>query len=154
MKFGPSRAPIEPAETGSTAGGAIASRRAAARAFTLVEVLAALLMMAIIIPVAMQGMSVASRAGLLGQRKAAAMRIADRVLNELIVEGQTAQNSSSGTVAEGDTNYPWTMRSENWSEDQMTQLTVTVTFTVQGNDYDVSASTLIVPPGSTTMTMQ
>ena len=50
--------------------------RRSRRAFTLIEVLAALLLMAIVIPVAMQGMSIASRAGLLGQRKAAAMRVA------------------------------------------------------------------------------
>ena len=54
-------------------------------AFTLVEVLASLLMMAIIIPVAIEGMSVASRVGMLGQRKAAAMRVAERVINEVLV---------------------------------------------------------------------
>lgn len=119
------------------------------RGFTLVEVLAALLMMAIIIPVAMEGMSVASRAGVLGQRKAAACRIAERVLNELIVEGETQQASTSGNTSDGDTNYPWTMRSETWSEDAMLHMTVTVTFTVQGNNYEISASTLIPPASST-----
>lgn len=101
--------------------------------------------MAIIVPVAMQGMSIASRAGMMGQRKAAAMRIAERVLNELIVTGQTAQTTNSGTVAEGNTTYPWTLESEAWSEDPMLQLTVRVTFTVQGGEYSVSASTLIDP---------
>lgn len=117
-------------------------------AFTLVEVLAALLMMAIIIPVAMEGMSVASRAGVLGQRKAAAMRVAERILNETIVLGDTQQSSSSGTMADGDTNYPWTMRTETWPEDSMLQMTVTVTFMVQGNSYDVSATTLVAPIGA------
>src|SRR5512140_1594964 len=87
------------------------------RAFTLVEVLAALLMMAIIIPVAMEGMSVASRVGVLGQRKAVAMRVAERVLNELIVESQSQQSSASGTAVEGDASYPWSMHVENWTED-------------------------------------
>jgi len=114
----------------------------------LVEVLAALLMMAIIIPVAMEGMSVASRAGVLGQRKAAAMRVAERILNETIVMGDTQQSSSSGTIADGDTQYPWTMRTETWPEDSMLQMTVTVTFTVQGNPYDVSATTLVAPIGA------
>ncbi len=122
------------------------------RAFTLVEVLAALLMMAIVIPVTMEGMSVASRAGVLGQRKAAAMRVAERVLNELIVEGETQQTTSSGSIADGDMTYPWAMRSETWSEDAMLHMTVTVTFTVQGNNYDVSASTLIAPASSATTT--
>ena len=112
------------------------------RAFTLIEVLAALLLMAIVIPVAMQGMSIASRAGLLGQRKAAAMRVAERMINELIVTGEMNQSSSSGTVVDGDASYPWTMQSEPWTEDSMTQVTVKVTFSLQGNSYDVSASTL------------
>ena len=118
-------------------------------AFTLVEVLAALLMMAIIIPVAMEGMGVASRVGVLGQRKAAAMRIAERVLNELIVENQTQQSTASGTTIDGETSYPWSMRSQSWTEDAMIEIVVTVTFTVQGSNYDVSASTLIAPASST-----
>ena len=127
-------------------------RRPRVGGFTLIEVLAALLMMAIIIPVAMEGMTTASRAGLLGQRRAAAMRIAERVLNETIVENQTAQASNSGTISEGDTVYPWTLRSEGWSVDALTEMTVTVTFTVRGNPYEVSVSTLVAPP-STTITL-
>ena len=126
------------------------SRRLGRRsAFTLIEVLAALLLMAIIIPVAMEGMSIASRVGMLGQRKAAAMRVAERMLNELMVETQTQQSSSSGTTVEGDTSYPWTMRVENWSEDAMQEMTVTVTFTVQGNNYEVSLTTLLPTPAPT-----
>jgi prepilin-type N-terminal cleavage/methylation domain-containing protein len=131
----------------------ISSRdRAPSIGFTLVEVLAALLLMAIIIPVAMQGMSTASRAGILGQRKAAAMRVAERVLNELIVEDNTQQATSSGTIVEGSVSYPWSMHSETWSEDAMNLITVSVTFSVQGNNYEVSTSTLLAPPSSTITT--
>jgi prepilin-type N-terminal cleavage/methylation domain-containing protein len=115
------------------------------RGFTLVEVLAALLLMAIVVPVAMQGMSIATRAGVMGQRKAAAMRVADRVLNELIVTREALQTSATGTATEGDATYAWTLESQTWTEDAMLQLTVTVTFSVQGNDYTVSASTLFDP---------
>ncbi len=123
--------------------------RRRSRGFTLVEILAALLMMAIIIPVAMEGMSIASRAGILGQRKAAAMRVAERLLNELVVEADTRQATASGTLADGDVSYPWTMRTENWSEDALQQMTVTVTFTLQGQSFDVSASTLLPAAGTT-----
>ncbi|HEY4249467.1 MAG TPA: type II secretion system protein [Lacunisphaera sp.] len=126
------------------------SRRADAaglnrRGFTLVEVLASLLLMAIIVPVAMQGMSIASRAGIVSQRKAAAMRVAERVMDEMIATNQLTQNSTSGSQTDGDTTYAWTMTAEPWSADTMTQLTVRVTFTVQGHDYDVAASTLFDP---------
>lgn len=122
------------------------------RAFTLAEVLAALLFMAILIPVAMQGVSVASRAGILGQRKAAAMRIAERVLDEQIATGQVAQATPYGSIVEGDTTYPWTMTTESWTEDAMSVLTVRVSFEVQGTTFDVAASTLYDPAAITTPT--
>src|SRR5216684_819976 len=54
-------------------------------AFTLAEVLAALLFMAIVIPVALEGMHVASRAGSVAVRKREAARVAERILNESLV---------------------------------------------------------------------
>ena len=59
----------------------------------------------------------ASRAGTLGQRKAAAMRIAERVLEEQILTGQMATSTPYGTIVDGDVAYPWTMRSDPWAED-------------------------------------
>jgi type II secretory pathway pseudopilin PulG len=111
----------------------------------LVEVLASLLLMAIVIPVAMQAMTLATRAGVLGQRKVAAMRVADRVLNDLIATGQAFQANTSGTAAEGDATYAWTLESQTWTEDAMLQLTVRVTFAVQGAEFDVRATTLVDP---------
>jgi hypothetical protein len=110
------------------------------------------MLMAIIVPVTMQGLGIANRAGVLGQRKAAAMRVADRLLNEIVVTGDTTQASASGNVADGEFSYPWTMSSGTWDEAPMTVLTVTVTFTVQGEPYTISASTLIDPNASAAAT--
>ena len=115
------------------------------RGFTMAEVLAALLLMAIIVPVAMQGVQIASRAGTLGQRKAAAMRVAERVLNELIATDGLTQSTGSGTAAEGDQTYAWTMQTETWPEDAMNVVTVRVVFNVQGNNYNVSLSSIYDP---------
>lgn len=126
------------------------SRRAA---FTLAEVLAALLLMAILIPVTMQGVSVASRAGTLGQRKATAMRIAERVLDEQIVAHLVGSGTPYGSIVEGDIIYPWTIRSDAWPEDNQSTLnvvTVQVEFNLQGNTYDVAVSTLYDPTITTT----
>ena len=49
--------------------------------FTLAEVLAALLFMAIVIPVAVQGLQIASRAGSVSERKALGARLAESKLN-------------------------------------------------------------------------
>jgi type II secretory pathway pseudopilin PulG len=111
-------------------------------AFTLVEVLAALVFMAILIPVTMQAVQVANRAGQVGERKAVAARIAERVLNEMLVTGGVRQNSGNGRVEERHRVYEWTMRSEPWREDQMSLVTVTVKYEVQGREYDVMLSTL------------
>ena len=112
--------------------------------FTLAEVLAALLFMAIVIPVAMQGLQIASRAGSVSERKAVGARLAERKLNELLVTGQWQSAAQKGTVSEGSQTYTWQLQSEPWSEDgAMRQLTMHVSVPVQGRDYDVHLSTLV-----------
>lgn len=112
------------------------------QAFTLVEVLAALAFMAIVIPVAVDGLRVASLAGQVGERKATASRIAERVLNELLVTGQYRSATQKGVVQEDAREYQWSMRSEPWPLGAMRLVTVEVTYPVQGRDYDVRLSTL------------
>src|SRR5512139_2822370 len=75
--------------------------------FTLAEVLAALLFMAIVIPVAVQGLRIASRAGTVSVRKAVAARLADSKLNKLIVTGQWQSSAQKGTIDEGWQRYSW-----------------------------------------------
>ena len=112
-------------------------------AFTLIEVLAALTLMAIVIPVAVDGMRLSNLAGQVGQRKAVAGRIAERVLNESIVTGQLRGATQNGVVREGAQQYQWAIRSEPWSQDAMRLVTVQVTYPVQGRDYEVRLSTLV-----------
>ena len=118
----------------------------ALRAFTLAEVLAAMMFMAIVIPVAMQGLRIASLAGEVGQRKIVAARIGNKILNELKVTGQLQNTSRSGVVKEGALQYKWSVRSEMWTEDTtspMTLVTLTVAYTAQDKNYDVRLSTLL-----------
>jgi hypothetical protein len=115
--------------------------------FTLAEVLAALVFMAIVIPVALEGLSIASRAGEVAAHKADAAIIAERVLNENVVTTNWNQSVQNGTVRQGIREYRWTMRSEPWNEDPtrdvMRLLSVEVTFAAQGRDYAVRLSTLV-----------
>ena len=117
-----------------------AARRCAG--FTLAEVLAALVFMAIVIPVAVDGLRLASQVGTLGERKTAAGRIAERMLNEIMVTKQWKDAPPSGTVQEGGVEYRWQARNDNWTEDPLRLVTMQVTFAVQGKNYDVSLSTL------------
>ena len=112
--------------------------------FTLAEVLTALLFMAIVIPVAMQGLLIASRAGSVSERKAVGARIAERKLNELVITSQWQSAAQKGTVQEGLQSYTWRLQSETWNEDgAMRLVTVHVIVPVQGQDYDVHVSTLV-----------
>lgn len=112
--------------------------------FTLAEVLAAMLFMAIVIPVAMQGLLIASRAGSVSERKARGARLAESKLNEMIVTGQWQSTAQKGTIQEGLQSYAWQLQSEPWSEDgAMRLVTVHVSVPVQGQDYDVQVSTLV-----------
>ena len=119
--------------------------RSAASAFTLAEVLAALLFMAIVIPVAMQGLQISSRAGALAERKREAARVAERVLNESIVTTNWSKSATSGVLLESDREYRWALHTESWTESPMQLLSVEVTFPVQGTDYSVQLSTLANP---------
>ena len=102
-----------------------------------------MLFMAIVIPVAVQGLRIANLAGQVGERKAIAARIAERVLNELVVTHEWQTSAPKGTIHEGVQDYNWTMLLENWNGGYLRQLTVEVTFQVQGREYDVRLSTLV-----------
>ncbi len=130
--------------------------------FTLIELLVALALMAVIVPVIYKGLQVATLAGEVSQRKALAARIAERVLNETIVNGQT-QTATSGTEQTGPYQFRWTVKNEPWTqlgglqagtvangvdqgvvnENVIHQLSVNVSYGAQGRDYSVKLTTLI-----------
>jgi Tfp pilus assembly protein PilV len=115
--------------------------------FTLAEVLAALVFMAIVIPVAIEALHIASLAGSVAARKAQAARVAQRILNENLVTTNWNQTVQSGTLAEGQRQFRWTLHSDRWTQDPnqsvMLQLTVEVFFAAQNRDYSVRMSTLV-----------
>jgi type II secretory pathway pseudopilin PulG len=111
--------------------------------FTLAEVLAALLFMAIVIPVAVQGLRIASLAGQVGQRKVEAAGIAEQVINNLVVTRQWQNTVQNGTIQQGPIEYNWSMELEPWNHSVLRLLTVQVSFPVQGQEYDVRLSTVV-----------
>ena len=111
-------------------------------AFTLAEVLAAMLFLAIVIPAAVEALHISSLAGEVAVRKGAAARIADRVLNESLVTTNWTGGAQSGTVTEGILDFRWKLTTESWPQDAMELLTAEVTYSAQGKDYSVRLSTL------------
>ena len=118
-----------------------------AAAFTLAEVLAALLFMAIVIPAAIEGLHIASLAGTVAARKGEAARVAQRLLTESLVTTNWNQAVQSGTLVEGRRQFRWTMKNDAWNQDPnqsvIRQLSVEVIFTAQNRDYAVRLSTLV-----------
>ena len=133
-------------KAGSTVALKSARRRSTA-GFTLAEVLAALLFMAIVIPAALEGMHIASLAGTVAARKGEAARVAQRLLTENLLTTNWSQSAQSGTVTEGQRQFRWTMRSDRWTQDPnqnvILQLAVEVFFTAQNREYSVRMSTLV-----------
>src|SRR5882724_5726688 len=115
-------------------------------AFTLAEVLAALVFMAILIPVALEGLSIASRAGEVAVRKNEAALVAERILNENIVTTNWNRSVQSGTVRQGPREFPWTLRNDAWNQDPngstLRLVSVEVKYSVQGQERAFTLSTL------------
>ena len=112
-------------------------------AFTLAEVLAAMLFMAIVIPVAVEALHISTLAGEVAARKSVAARIADRVLNDSLVTTNWSNGAQSGTITEGTLDFKWTMTAGNWPQAPMQLLTAKVTYQAQGRDFSVEMSTLV-----------
>jgi type II secretory pathway pseudopilin PulG len=87
-----------------------------ASGFTLVEALAALMFLAIVIPIAIQGLQIASLAGEVAQRKNIAARVAERILNENVASTNSNQSSQSGKTMEGVLEFDWTLHAEPWAQ--------------------------------------
>ena len=114
-------------------------------AFTLAEVLAALLFLAIVIPAAVEALHISSLAGEVAARKGKAARIADRVLNESLVTTNWNHGMQNGTVTEGTLDFRYKLTTENWPQDAMQLVTAEVIFSAKGHDYSVKVSTLANP---------
>jgi hypothetical protein len=99
--------------------------------------------MAIVIPVTLEALRIASRAGLVAERKSAAARLADRLLNELVVTGQWRVSGQQGTFGQPSGNFQWTSRNEPWREPSVRLVSVEVTYLVQNEWHRVRLSTLV-----------
>lgn len=117
------------------------------RRFTFAEALAALVIAALVLPIAVRGVLLANRQSLVARRSEQAARIGSMWLNELVVTGDWATTGGTGDFEDWP-GYTWELVSDDWSEDEdgttgMTQLTVTVCFAVQNRELSVAQTTLV-----------
>lgn len=120
--------------------------RCDSRGFTFVEILAAMLFMAIVIPVTIQGITIANRAGIVAERKRLAGELANRKLTEILLEDTWRDGDQEGDFEDlGEDqplSYTWKLSTTAWEEDAMRLITLEVFYKVQEREYSVSLSTL------------
>jgi len=131
-------------------------------AFTLAEVLMAMVMMAIVIPVAVHALRIATLAGEVSQRKTIAARIGERLINENIIGTQNGVAAQNGTETAGPYEFHYVIKDEPWaplaasgvisspngvnqsvvSSSTIHQISADVSFSAQDKTFTVHLSTL------------
>jgi Tfp pilus assembly protein PilV len=120
--------------------------------FTFVEVLAAMLFLAILVPTLVAGLSASNRRGEMAERSALAAQLAENKLNELSIDNAWSSAESRGTFGDDYPNYRYELTQSQWDADtnnKMTELTLDAFFPVQGREQSVRLTTLV---NSTTLT--
>ena len=147
--------------------------RPPAGAFTLVEVLASLLFLAIAVPAIVGALGIASRTSEIAERSSLAGGLAENKLNEMLVDNawQNAAQSNGDCGADFPF-YRWQMSTQPWAGgtgttatgntpgattgSNLTELSVEVFYPVQGSEHSVRLTTLVnassAATGTTTST--
>ena len=110
---------------------------------TLVEVLATIVLMGIVLPAAMGGISQCVRATAIARQKSEAAALAEAKLNELIATGDWQFGATSGDFGEAWPGYQWRDVTSEFSDPTLQQLSVQVTWTSRGEQRDVTLTTLV-----------
>jgi type II secretory pathway pseudopilin PulG len=125
--------------------------------FTFVEVMAALVFAAIVLPTAMKGISLATNAASQARRRAEATVLGRNLITELSAAGVPALSESEGTFSENP-DYRWTAEVSDWEATDsslqttvgtnLKQLQVKVIWKARNSERSVSLATLIYKSGS------
>lgn len=125
---------------------------------SLIEVLATLVLVGIVLPVAMQGISVATSAGGVARRSAEAAALAEAKLNELVVTQEWNSGMLSGDFGEEWPDYTWKAETLDWLENpsgldmSLVRLDVYVSWISRGEERSVTVSTLVYSGDTSTFT--
>ena len=118
-----------------------------ASGFTLIEVLAALLLVAVLLPVLMGGVQSSLKLGALARDRMEVTRLAETQLNTLIVTGDwETQSSGDFNQLPGDPprrDYRWTLETADWETQALQQITFTVTWERGGKEHVETFTTAV-----------
>lgn len=124
-------------------------RAARRQGFTLIEVLASLMLMVVVLPVVMGGLSMATRAGSLAKSRDQAIALAEAQLTEIVAE-RAWTRAAQGQRAAFDTGvgpdaerFTWTLDVRNWRDASLRELTLTVHWHQHGREHAQRLSTVV-----------
>lgn len=115
----------------------------ARRGFTLMEILAALVLIGVVLPAVMKGLSMASILASDSAHQYEALDLAQSKLAEVLISGQWQTGSETGDFLPEHEEYGWTMESSDWTQADLKQLEVTVFWERRGRLREVQLTTLV-----------
>ena len=113
--------------------------------FTLLEVLATFVLIVIIIPVAMKGLSMIMKLTDQSVQKVEACSLAEGILTELVVTQDYLNGSMNGDFGEDWPKYRWETQVVDWSGVAVKEITVYVYWEESLREEAVTLSTLVYP---------
>jgi len=113
------------------------------RGFTLVELLTALVVVAIVLPVLVQGVMLCLDLSVHARMQAQAASLAQAKLSELAATRMIDQSVQSGNFGQQWPQYAWIATAESWYDARLVELDVAVIWARKGKEYDVTVSTLV-----------
>lgn len=116
--------------------------------FTLVEMLAAITVAAVILPVALQGISLAVSATGQARQRLEATSLAQSKLAELVTTGAWQSGELSGDFGEEWPAYSWAAEVSTYPTGAgLQELDLTVSWKSRGRDYSIELNTLVYTGG-------
>ena len=113
------------------------------RAFTLVEVMATLVLLAVILPVAMKGIALAVRTAGVARERMEATALAETKLGELLATEAWRNGPLGGDFGAERPQYDWTAEVSDWEGSVLRLLTLRVEWISRGQMRIVALSTIV-----------
>jgi prepilin-type N-terminal cleavage/methylation domain-containing protein len=113
------------------------------KGFTLMEILVTIVMIALVLPIVMKGISIATSLSSNSARKLQAINLAESRLAEILVGKEWQSGSKSGNFSGEHSQYKWQMDTSDWSEDNLKQIALKVWWDQRGRERSIILYTLV-----------